>query len=119
MGDWLTEPTFPCPIEVYLFAGAGSRQTDSSYYDDVSYTFSQPVSPPEGYSLYITLLSATIPHTFRVINEYNDSVTIDGTVYSIPRGNHSISTLVAALRTALPPDISVTWDSISLQITLQ
>lgn len=115
MGDWLTNPTAPCPIEVYLHAQSGQTLGDA-YYNDVVFQFDHPISPPEGYGLYLSLLSMTLAHTFPVINQYNDSIFVDGIMYQIPQGNHSITTLVKALNAALP--VTASFDPISLKLTL-
>lgn len=117
MGDWLTNPSAPVPIEVYLHATSGRRLGD--LFDDISFQFERPVSPPEGYGLYISLLSMTIAHTFTLINQYNDTLFLNGQARTVPRGNHSINTLVKALNLSCAVDsVHGAFDPISLKVTL-
>lgn len=119
MGDWLTNPSAPCPVEIYLHAASGQQHCGDGFYNDVTFQFDHPVSPPEGYGLYISVLSFTCPHTFMVINKENDFMIVDGFLHTIPQGNHSVASLVKALNASLGPDIVASFDPVSLKMTLE
>eukprot|EP00953_Heterococcus_sp_UTEX-ZZ885_P017185 9620-Heterococcus_DN1.PRE.3 len=76
------------------------------------------VIAPEGYSLYVQLIDLTLPVSWHVINEYNNELVINGTGFALTPGNYSVRTLVSTLSTLLAPDISVSFDTITLKLTL-
>lgn len=118
MTDFVADEKTPCPIELYLHSASGDGQGDE-YYNDVSFGLPNPVVAPDGYSLYLSLHSFTIVHTFMCVNAYNDTIFIGAEARAVPRGNHSVRTLVAALSVALQTaGVAASYDPISLKVTL-
>jgi hypothetical protein len=103
------------PSELYLSATDG--EFSGTYYNDVTFKLPRAIFARDGFSLYISVLSFTCPHTFKIVNEYNCSFNVDDASYSITIGNYSIYDLVAAITSSVP-NITCSFDSISLKATV-
>ena len=100
------------PIELYLHSK--DSQYTGDYYNDCTFNFERPFIAPPGYSMYLQVLSFTMPNVFHVVNEYNNHIVINGYDYTLAVGNYSITQLVAVL-TKLDANVSCRFDSITLQ----
>ena len=119
MGDFLTNYLTPCPVEIHLNAQSGVQNNNSGYYNDTTYYLPTPLQPPEHYGLYVSLLSMTCPHTFHVVNEYNNMLTVNSSSLKLTPGNYSIAQLLSAISSTLSTfSISCVYSSISQKVTL-
>lgn len=82
--------------------------------------FSTPIRRPEGYLLCLRLSNITIPVSWSLVNEDNDSLVIDDAVYTITHGNYSASQLVDEINDTLTQaetPITMAYDSIRYKFT--
>ena len=113
MSNLLQIPVFP-PIELYL--NSADATIKNANLNDVTFQLPRPVLCPQGYQIYLQVLSYTIPHNFTVVNAYNNHIVINGYDDTLAPGNYSIYQLVGVL-TQLNPDVKCTFDSITLKCT--
>jgi hypothetical protein len=102
------------PVEVYL--NSLNAVHGSDYFNDCSFQFSRPIIALPGYSIYLQVLSFTMPHCFHVVSDYNRYITINGYSYTLDAGNYSIFQLVNVLK-QLDPNVTCVFDSITLKCT--
>jgi hypothetical protein len=105
------------PIEIFLNSRFANND-DNAYYNDCTWQLPRAIIAPEGYSLYVQLIDLTLPVSWHVVNEYNNELVINGTGVALTPGNYSVRTLVSTLSTLLAPDIRVSFDNITLKLTL-
>ncbi len=104
------------PIEIFLNA-KNALNSNPNYYSDCSYQLPKCIVAPDGYSLYVQVLSFTCPVSWHVINSYCNTLSINSTVYTLVPGNYSVRTLTSAL-TALLPGITASFSETTLKMTL-
>jgi hypothetical protein len=105
------------PVEVFLNSTYGVHQGDS-YFNDVSFQLQRPIIAPPGYSLYLTCLSATIPVSWTVLNQSNNSLLIDDTLFVLESGNYSAAFLNSELKRLLNGYLTVEYNFATLKFTL-
>jgi hypothetical protein len=113
MSSLLQIPVYP-PIELYLNSADAGMKND--YLNDVTFQLPRPVLCPQGYQVYLQVLSYSIPHNFTIVNNYNNHITINGYDYTLAAGNYSIYQLVGVL-TKLDPAVQCSFDSITLKVS--
>src|SRR6476646_7204802 len=91
------------PIEVYLSSDEAIRPND--LHNDCFFQFDKPIMAPQGYSIYLQLLSFTMPHCILLVNDYNRHIIINNNDYTLESGNYSIFQLVNVLK-GLDPAVS-------------
>lgn len=113
MQDMNTAHQYP-PVELYL--NSANATQSNQYKNDVTFQLSRPVIAPQGYQLYLQVLSFSTLNNFTVVNNYNNHITINGYDYILAPGNYSIYQLVGVL-TGLDPAVICSFDNITLRVT--
>ena len=98
----LANPLWIPPVEIFLDSTEGFRRGNDSFHNDVTFQLSRTIHAPEDYTLYLTCLSYSQPVTCKIINIYNNSVSIDNVYYTVPEGNYSALQLSGVLTSILP-----------------
>ena len=104
------------PVELFLSSIDGIQQ-NSKYYNDVLFQLPRTLYSPDGYQMYLQVLSFTIPHSWHVVNELNNVIVIGTTQYTLQIGNYSIQTLCSIL-SKLQQGVSFTFSNITLKVTV-
>jgi hypothetical protein len=99
--------------------------------DDGTHVFSllDPLTAPQGYTLHVRLLNAWLPHTYYNIFDGNDTLVLhydDGgdipgqpVTIKLPRGNRSISDIVAFLNNGLLDENVASYDENTNKFSLR
>lgn len=101
------------PVEIYISSNDAVR-SDDTFHNDCTFQLSRNVIAPAGYSIYLQVLSFTMPHCMHVVSLYNNRLKISDHDFTLEPGNYSIYQLVAVLN-KLDPNVSCRFDSITLK----
>lgn len=95
------------------------NNTDPSYLSDVTFSIPNFISNSQGIEdLYVSVEHCEIPISFYLINEYNNIIAVNGTLYTIPSGNYNYATLSNALVTLLGSNYSFSINKATDKITM-
>jgi hypothetical protein len=70
-------------------------------------------------SVYISILHAEIPNSFYIINENNNKLIINSTVYTLISGNYNTKTFISMVTTLLPIGYIITYSTTTNKFTFQ
>jgi len=93
----------------------GSKNSNIDYYLP---NFVNNCEDDEIIAVYLSIKNAEIPASFYLINEYNNIISINNVLYEITKGNYNIKTFITALTALLGVNYTITYDSITLKITI-
>lgn len=68
--------------------------------------------------VYISVEHCEITNSFYLINEYNNILAVNGSIYLIPYGNYNSNTLIAAIINLLGSNYSMTYDKSTFKFTM-
>lgn len=73
-------------------------------------------------NIYIGISKAELPQSWYLINDYNNTLTIQTTTgtmtYTLTKGNYNINTFVSALTSLLGSNFSISYSSITNKLTI-
>ena len=67
---------------------------------------------------YLSIKSAEFHASFYLINDTNNSISINNVVYTLIKGNYNVKTFITSLKTLLGINYTISYDSITLKITI-
>jgi hypothetical protein len=102
-------------IEIYLSSEYSSKATE--FCDDCTWTFERELTAPEGYAMYIRVISFICPVSWFPVSIHFNTLVINGSAYSIPEGNYSILQLCQAI-SSLVQGVKFTFDSITHKVKM-
>jgi hypothetical protein len=102
-------------IEIYLSSEYSQKATP--FCDDCTWTFERELTAPEGYQMYIRVVSFICPISWFVVSVHTNTIVIGGISFSVPEGNYSISQLCKAI-SVLASGVVFTFDSITHKVTM-
>ena len=70
-------------------------------------------------SVYISILHAEIPNSFYIINENNNKLIINSTVYTLISGNYNTKTFISMVTPLLPVGYIITYSTTTNKFTFQ
>ena len=105
-------------IQIYL----NSQSADKSFYGAADCEYNLPlIEIPDGFHIYLSVVSCLIPYSFYNINNRNnvlqysfDGITIN--TLSIPIGNYNVNSLLSVLKSNLVA-FTITYDNIKNKFT--
>lgn len=95
------------------------NNNDKSFLSDLSFTIPNLISMIQDVNdVYISVEHCEIPNSFYLINEYNNILAVNGSIYFIPYGNYNRNTLVTAITNLLGSNYSMTYDKSTFKFTM-
>ena len=67
---------------------------------------------------YLSIKNAEFPASFYLINDNNNTISINNVVYTLIKGNYNVKTFITSLKTLLGVNYTITYDSITLKMTI-
>lgn len=98
------------PLSIQLSADAGIGENYHTRY----FKFPRPAICPDGYQWNICLKSMSIANTQLTVNEYCDTIEVDGVALKVTHGNYDAYTLSSAL--SLVTSKPFIYDSVTLKM---
>jgi hypothetical protein len=105
------------PTEIYLSSKYGQILNEDGKPNDVQFILPRPLVAPESYSLYLRLLSFTLPISWFPINARNNEITLNTNTFTLTPGNYSASSLMTALNLLIAP-YSCTFDQTTCKVSI-
>ena len=68
--------------------------------------------------VYLSVKNAEFPSSFYLINEYNNVLSINNTLYTLTQGNYNINNFITSLSTLLGGNYTISYNSITYKITI-
>ena len=103
----------PLQQDVYVSTHAATTLNEP-YTSEARFDLPCSVEAPQGWDMFLTLQSLSLPHTWCNVHAGNNAIAVDGAVYTVPEGDYSVFALVSTLARALP--LTVTWDAVRLKV---
>ena len=69
-------------------------------------------------TVYLSVKNAEFPSSFYLINEYNNVISINNTLYTLTQGNYNINNFITSLSSLLGNSYSISYNSITYKITI-
>lgn len=66
----------------------------------------------------VRVVHAEIPNSFYIINEYNNTLATSFGTFNIPYGNYNANTLMAYMKTVLPSNVTMAFNTTTGKFTL-
>ena len=67
---------------------------------------------------YFSVVHAEVPNSFYIINYTNNQFVLNGTTYTLTRGNYNVNTFITMLLAAIPVGYGLTYSSITTKLTM-
>lgn len=67
---------------------------------------------------YFSVVHCEVPNSFYILNYTNNEFVLNGTVYTLTRGNYNVNTFMTMLLSIIPPGYVMTYNSITTKFTL-
>ena len=67
---------------------------------------------------YLSIKNVEFPASFYLINDNNNTISINNVVYTLIKGNYNVKTFITSLKTLLGETYTITYNSITLKITI-
>ena len=106
-------------IQIYL----NSQNADKYFNGASDCEYHLPlIEIPEGFHIYLSVVSCLIPYSFYNINSSNNVLNysfdgIDIKTLTIPIGNYNVNSLLSVLKSNLLPSFTITYDSVKNKFT--
>ena len=96
------------------------NSTDANYKNHGNHVFffDDIIETPRSVQMLVSLVNATFPMSFYVVNETNNELTYDSSTFTIPVGNYTITDLRNLLQT-IPKFTSVVYSRVTNRLTFQ
>ena len=98
--------------------GVKKNGTSNSIIDYYLPNFVNNQDDDEVLCAYLSIKSAEFPVSFYLINDTNNSISINNVVYTLIKGNYNVKTFITSLKTLLGETYTITYNSITLKITI-
>ena len=107
-------------IQIYLNSKYADKYSDGGI-SDCEYIIPESIEIPDGFHIYLSVVSCLIPFSFYNINENNNKLIYSfdgGTMYNItiPIGNYNINDLVKYLKSVMT-NFTITYNSLQNKLT--
>lgn len=110
----------PTPVQVYMNSSQSTEFLNGTYKSNLIYYFSSPIVPPLGYNMTLRVVNMYLPISFTILNDDNNTFTLNGVDYTITNGNYSATTLATEIMDIVAgdePSFTVSFDSITNKYT--
>jgi len=67
---------------------------------------------------YFSVVHAEVANSFYIVNYTNNQFVLNGTTYTLTRGNYNVNTFITMLLTIIPVGYSITYNSASTKFTM-
>lgn len=67
---------------------------------------------------YFSVVHAEIPNSFYIVNYTNNKFVLNGTTYTLTRGNYNVNTFITMLLALLPVGYTLTYNSATTKLTM-
>lgn len=67
---------------------------------------------------YLSVVHAEVPNSFYIVNYTNNQFVLNGTTYTLTRGNYNVNTFITMLLTIIPIGYALTYNSATTKITM-
>lgn len=67
---------------------------------------------------YLSVVHAEVPNSFYIVNYTNNQFVLNGTTYTLTKGNYNVTTFIAMLLATIPVGYTITYNSITTKITM-
>jgi len=107
-------------IEIYLQSQYATKKMNSTYNSDLLFLFTTPIVPPLNHNMTLKLKNMYVPISFTVINNNNNTFTLNSVDYTIPNGNYTAKQLATKLMSLVSgdePAFTVSFSSITNKYT--
>ena len=105
------------PVEVYLNSRYASFYVNGTTYNsDMVFYFKTPITRAIDYNFKLSLKNFTFPLSFYTIDSGNNSLYINGTLYTLTIGNYTATTFKTMLSTVLT-GFTITYNSTTNKLT--
>lgn len=108
------------PVQIYLSSSDATQYLNGTSKSDMLFLFSSPIIPPPAYNMSLRMVKLYLPISFTIINETNNTFTLNGVSYTIPEGNYSATDLATAIMYVVSgsePSFTIEFSSITNKYT--
>jgi hypothetical protein len=102
-------------IELYLSSEHGAKANE--FCDDVTWNLERGIVCPEGYSMYLRVISFICPVSWFAVSVHYSTISINGLNYTIEEGNNTISQLCSTV-SRLVHGVTFSFNSITTKVTM-
>lgn len=67
---------------------------------------------------YMSVVHCEVPNSFYILNYTNNQFVLNGTTYTLTRGNYNVNTFITMLLTIIPAGYAVTYNSATTKFTM-
>jgi len=67
---------------------------------------------------YLSVVHAEVPNSFYIVNYTNNQFVLNGTTYTLTRGNYNVNTFITMLLTIIPVGYTITYNSATTKLTM-
>lgn len=67
---------------------------------------------------YFSVVHAEVANSFYIVNYTNNQFVLNGTTYTLTRGNYNVNTFITMLLAAIPVGYTLTYSSITTKLTM-
>ena len=67
---------------------------------------------------YLSVVHAEVPNSFYIVNYTNNQFVLDGTTYTLVKGNYNVNTFITMLATIIPAGYALTYNSATTKLTM-
>ena len=67
---------------------------------------------------YMSVVHCEVPNSFYILNYTNNQFVLNGTTYTLTRGNYNVNTFITMLLTIIPAGYGITYNSATTKFTM-
>jgi len=67
---------------------------------------------------YLSVKNAEFPSSFYLINEYNNAISINNTLYTLTQGNYNVKKFITSLSSLLGASYTISYNSITYKLKI-
>jgi hypothetical protein len=105
------------PIQIYLNSSYATKKLNDSKNSDMIFYFTSPVAPPPNHNMTLKVLNITVPVSYTLVNDSNNTLIVNDSTYTLTNGNYNATTLKTHLSSILT-GYTVTFSSITNKFTI-
>jgi len=108
------------PVQAYLNSSQATKYVNGTYKSDLLFLFTSPIVPPINHYMTLRVVNLYVPISFTIINDTNNTFTLNSVDYTISNGNYTATTLATELMDIVSgnePSFTVAFDDITNKYT--
>lgn len=108
------------PVQLFLSSEDATQFLNGTSKSDLLFLFKSPVIPPPAYNMTLRLVNMYLPISFTILNDTNNTFTLNSVDYTIPKGNYTateLGTTIMNVVSGTEPSFTIEFSSITNKYT--